>query len=76
MIYANNLFKKLNPLNWYEIQGEMLNNSDEFSGLDNTLNVDFCIKLGKVKLLKETKILELDAIDKVEKVLKKLKANR
>jgi len=45
--------KKLNPLNWYEIQGEMLNNSNEFGGIDNSLNVDFCIKLEKAKPLEK-----------------------
>ena len=37
--------KKIIPLNWYEIEGEMLNNSLEFGGIDSSLNVDFCIKL-------------------------------
>jgi DNA polymerase I/DNA polymerase-2 len=40
---------KLIPLTWFEIQGEMLNNSDEFGGIDKTLNVDFCIKAEKIK---------------------------
>ncbi len=37
--------KKINPFCWYEISGEMLNNSDEFAGIDKVLDVDFCIKL-------------------------------
>jgi len=37
--------KKMNPLQWYEIEGEMLNNSLEFGGIDMALDVDFCIKL-------------------------------
>ncbi len=47
--------KKVNPLNWYEISGEMLNNSNEFGGIDNTLNVDFCIKAEEIKEIKEKK---------------------
>ncbi len=49
--------KKLNPLSWYEISGEMLNNSDEFGGIDSALNVDFCIKLESFKLIKNKKTL-------------------
>jgi len=41
--------KKLLPLQWYEISGEMLNNSKEFGGIDMGLNVDFCVKLEKFK---------------------------
>ena len=44
--------KKVNPLNWYEISGEMLNNSDEFGGIDNVLDVDFCIKVEEIKKTK------------------------
>ncbi|MDD5012316.1 MAG: DNA-directed DNA polymerase [Candidatus Nanoarchaeia archaeon] len=41
--------KKLNPLNWYEINGEILNNSLEFGGIDSSLNVDLCIKVDSIK---------------------------
>ncbi len=44
--------KQINPLNWYEINGEMLNNSNEFGGIDNPLEVDFCIKLQDFKEIK------------------------
>jgi len=37
--------KKINPLQWYEIEGELLHNSQEFGGIDMALDVDFCIKL-------------------------------
>ena len=47
--------KKISPLNWYEIEGEMLNNSEEFGGIDNSLEVDFCIKLSSVKSSEENK---------------------
>jgi len=45
--------KKLEPLNWYEVEGEMLNNSNEFGGIDSTLHTDFVIKLNSFKKLKE-----------------------
>ena len=45
--------KKLNPLSWYKISGEVLNNSEEFGGIDMNLDVDFCIKLeSATKILK------------------------
>src|SRR4030043_6058 len=31
--------KKLNPLCWYEIEGEVLSNSLEFGGIDSSLDV-------------------------------------
>lgn len=37
--------KHINPLCWYEISGEMLNNSSEFGGIDTTLDVSLCLKL-------------------------------
>ena len=37
--------KKIIPLSWYKISGELLNNSEEFGGIDMNLDVDFCIKL-------------------------------
>jgi len=43
--------KKLKPLCWYEISGEMLNNSQDFGGIDMALDVDFCIKAQKIKEL-------------------------
>ena len=50
--YINN--SKLNPLKWYEVEGEMLNNSDEFGGIDNSLEIDFCIKLDKKNKIKDS----------------------
>jgi DNA polymerase elongation subunit (family B) len=49
--------KKVNPLTWYNVSGEMLNNSQEFGGFDNTLNVDFCIKANSFKETKEKKFV-------------------
>ncbi len=43
--------KKLNPLCWHEISGEILNNSQEFGGIDMALDVDFCVKLNSAKML-------------------------
>jgi len=37
--------KHLTPLTWHEIEGELLNNSQEFSGIDMALDVDMCIKI-------------------------------
>ncbi len=47
---------KINPLEFYEIQGEMLHNSNEFNGIDSIMDVDFCIKLEKVKKQEKNKI--------------------
>ncbi|HPD82017.1 MAG TPA: 3'-5' exonuclease, partial [Candidatus Pacearchaeota archaeon] len=47
--------KKLNPLEWYEIEGEMLNNSNKFGGIDSALEVGFCIELNSLKKLSEEK---------------------
>lgn len=47
--------KSLIPMQWYEIKGEMLHGSNEFGGIDKTLEVDFCIKLESCKPAKDTK---------------------
>ncbi|MEM3091396.1 MAG: 3'-5' exonuclease, partial [Candidatus Pacearchaeota archaeon] len=44
---------KILPLQWYEIEGEILQNSLEFGGIDSTLDVDMCIKVSSVKKIKE-----------------------
>jgi DNA polymerase elongation subunit (family B) len=49
--------KKINPLCWYEISGEVLTNSLEFGGIDMKLDVDICIKLEDFKLSEEKKFL-------------------
>ncbi len=49
--------KKLEPLKKYEIQGEMLHDSNEFGGIDKALNADFVIDLKSFKQLKEEKFL-------------------
>ncbi len=45
--------KKLLPLCWYEIEGEILDNSTEFGGIGMALDVDRCIKLDSVKPIKK-----------------------
>ena len=47
--------KKLKPLHWYEIEGELLNNSEKFGGIDMHLDVDFCIDISEIKDLKKEK---------------------
>ncbi len=49
--------KKIAPLNWYEISGELLNNSEEFGGIDMGLDVDLCIKLKTAKRTNEKKFI-------------------
>ncbi len=48
--------KKLNPLCWYEIEGDVLT-SDEFGGIVKVLDVDICIKLNNHKEIANKKFL-------------------
>jgi len=45
------LERKMRPLVWYEVEGELLNNSLEFGGIDNSLDVDVCINVDNIKEL-------------------------
>ena len=45
--------KKLVPPHHYEISGELLNNSQEFNGIDSAMDVDFCIKLESLRKIKD-----------------------
>jgi len=45
--------KEINPLCWYEISGEILNNSMEFGGIDTSLDVDICIRMESAKRIKD-----------------------
>jgi DNA polymerase I/DNA polymerase-2 len=45
--------KKLNPLNWYEISGEVLDNTLEFGGIADSLKVDFCLKITSINQIKK-----------------------
>jgi DNA polymerase, archaea type len=49
--------KKISPLHWYEISGELLNNSEEFGGIDKVLDVDFCIKLETAEKIEDKKFI-------------------
>jgi len=51
------LEKKVNPLAWYEVEGELLNNSLKFGGIDSALDVDICIKTKSIKEIKEKQFL-------------------
>ena len=43
--------KELNPLTWYEIQGEMIDDKDDFGGIAKSLDVDLTIKVKEFKKL-------------------------
>jgi len=45
--------KNLSPLSWYEIEGEILDNTMEFSGIANSLDVELCIKLHSLSKIKK-----------------------
>ena len=47
--------KKIAPSHWYEISGDVLNNSDEFGGMDSAFNADFFIRLQKAKRIDDKK---------------------
>lgn len=48
--------KKITPLDWYEISGNDLNNSNEFGGLGMHLDVALCIELKSVEKISEEKV--------------------
>jgi DNA polymerase elongation subunit (family B) len=45
--------KKINPLIWYEIEGEVLNNSQDYGGIGLAIDADLCIKLKNSKKLED-----------------------
>ncbi len=45
--------KKIKPLSWNKISGEILNNSQEFGSLDASLDVDLCIKAEKIEKIEK-----------------------
>ncbi|MEM4214796.1 MAG: DNA-directed DNA polymerase [Candidatus Pacearchaeota archaeon] len=49
--------KKFVPLSWFKISGEILK-AEDFGGLVNSLDVDFCIKLTKIEEKIKEKIFE------------------
>ncbi len=40
--------KKIIPLNWYKISGEVLDNSPEFGGIGQNLDVDLCLRVSSI----------------------------
>jgi len=42
------------PLQWYELEGEIIDNSRRFGGIDQELQVDFCIELKNHKKMDKT----------------------
>jgi len=49
--------KKLNPLYWYDLEGEEISNSEDFGGLTKVLDVDYCILLEKHTPTKNKKFI-------------------
>ncbi len=47
--------RKISPMKWYEVSGELLDNSQEFGSLGMHLDVDMCIELEDFKEIKEKK---------------------
>ena len=43
--------RQIAPLQWYEIEGEIIDNSGEFGGIDQELQVDLCMRLQSHKRL-------------------------
>lgn len=41
--------KGLVPFTWFNVSGEVLNNSEDFGGIDQNLEVDLCIKAESIK---------------------------
>lgn len=41
--------KKINPLHWYDVEGEVLDNSQELGGVGMAVETDLCLKADKVK---------------------------
>lgn len=45
--------KKISPLVWYNVKGDVLNNSEEFNGIDKLFEVDIVLKAEKIEKSKE-----------------------
>ncbi len=45
--------KKINPLKWYEIEGEVLDNSDDYGGIGKEIDANMCIKLETSKKIED-----------------------
>jgi len=69
------LERELKPLKWYEIKGEVLNNSFEFGGIDNSLDVDLCLKVEKIEEVDGGKEKEKKELSKKSSTHPPLKLN-
>ncbi len=49
--------KKINPLRWYEIEGEILDNSNDYGGIGPAIDADLCIKLEHSKKIEDKKFM-------------------
>ncbi|MFH1503242.1 MAG: DNA-directed DNA polymerase [Candidatus Diapherotrites archaeon] len=49
--------KKINPLGGYEIEGEVLDNSQDYGGIGSVIDADLCIKLEKSKKIEDKKFV-------------------
>jgi len=47
--------RKIVPMHWYEISGELLDNTDKFGGIGIHLDVDMCLELEKFEEIEEKK---------------------
>lgn len=54
----------LNPLNFYEIEGKILDNND-FGGVAQNLNVDFCLKINSIEKINEIKSKQREYLPRV-----------
>ncbi|MBI2047357.1 ribonuclease H-like domain-containing protein [Candidatus Pacearchaeota archaeon] len=45
--------KRMVPLKWCRVSGEVLNNSSEFGGIDSAIDADLCIKAEKIEECKD-----------------------
>ena len=41
--------RKIKPLTWYKIDGELLNNSEKFGGIDSFLEADIVLEVNKIE---------------------------
>jgi DNA polymerase I/DNA polymerase-2 len=48
--------RKLIPGRWHSVSGEVLHGSDEFGGVDSGVDVDFCLKVDKIKSVDKEKV--------------------
>jgi len=50
--------KNINPLHWYELEGEVLDNSQELGGIGMAVETDICLKADKFKEIDKDKPVE------------------